>query len=62
MCSSDLVPPASWDRQTWQRWILDCILQVETHEALEFFAVDDIKPYFPAHGPGKNPYEIREVT
>jgi hypothetical protein len=52
------VPPASWDRPTWTRWILDQLLLVERHEAMEFFAVGDEKPYFPAHGPGRNPYTI----
>ena len=31
------VPPAAYNRQTWERWVLDCLIQVETHEALEFF-------------------------
>lgn len=54
-------PPASWDRRTWTRWVFDCIMQVELHEAMEFFAVGDRKPFFPAHGAdGASPYEIRE--
>jgi hypothetical protein len=52
------VPPTSWMHDEWVRWILDMILQVETHEALEFYRVNGLAPYFPSHGPGKNPYAI----
>lgn len=53
------VPPTSWGHDTWVRWVLDQIILVETHEAMEFYQVGKYKPYFPAHGPGRNPYEIR---
>lgn len=58
------VPPAAYNRQTWERWVLDCIIQVETHEALEFFRVDGWAPYFPPHGfaNGHNPYVIERRT
>lgn len=52
------VPPTSWERPTWERWLLDQLLLVETHEAMEFYAIDGHKPYFPAHGPGRDPYAI----
>lgn len=55
-------PLAAWDRRTWTRWVFDCIAQVELHEAMEFFAVGERKPYFPAHGTDGNPYEIREAA
>ena len=55
------VPPAAYDRETWERWVLDQILLVEQHEALEFFRVDDELVYAPAHGPMRNPYEIRRL-
>jgi hypothetical protein len=56
-----IVPPAYYDRETWERWVLDCIIQVESHEAMEFFKVDGWAPYFPPHGDGngQNPYTIR---
>jgi hypothetical protein len=55
------VPVATWDRRTWERWILDQVLLVERHEAMEFYCVGARRPYFPAHGPnGGDPYEIRE--
>lgn len=72
-----LVPPASYDRRSWQRWLLDQVLLVERHEAMEFFTLvtrgdfvmtdgtksDEYreKPYAPSHGPGNDPYMIREV-
>jgi hypothetical protein len=54
------VPVATWDRRTWERWVLDQILLVERHEAMEFYRVGARTPFFPSHGPGRNPYEIRE--
>lgn len=55
------VPPAAYDRRSWQRWLLEQILLVERHEACEFFEIDGTKPYAPSHGPGNDPYMIREV-
>lgn len=54
------VPPAAYNWTTWERWVLDCLIQVETHEALEWFKVNGCAPYFPAHGTqnGFNPYTI----
>ena len=59
------VPPAAYDERSWQRWLFEQILLVETHEAMEFFTLDVgegfIKPYAPSHGPGNDPYMIREL-
>lgn len=33
------VPAAAYNRQSWRRWVLDRIIEVETHEACEFFTV-----------------------
>jgi hypothetical protein len=52
------VPPTSWGRESWVRWVLDQIILVETHEAMEFYSVGGCKPYFPSHGPGHDPYAI----
>jgi hypothetical protein len=52
------VPPTSWDRPTWERWVLDQLILVERHEAMEFYAVGGHKVFFPAHGPGRDPYAI----
>lgn len=56
------VPPASYSYASWRRWLLDTILLVERHEACEFFTIDGAKPYAPLHGPGEDPYIIREVS
>lgn len=55
------VPPAAYDARSWQRWLLEQVLLVERHEACEFFQVGGVRPYAPSHGPGNDPYLIREV-
>ena len=62
------VPPAAFDHRSWQHWLLEQCLLVERHEAMEFFAVRDspgsehrVRPYAPSHGPGNDPYMIREA-
>lgn len=54
------VPPAAFNEQSWRRWLLDRIVEIETHEACEFFAIDGERPYAPHHGPGNDPYIIFE--
>lgn len=60
-----IVPPATYNRQSWRRWLLDQCLAVEQHEACEFFAVEQDdgtleRPFAPNHGPGADPYRIVE--
>lgn len=55
------VPPAAYDERSWRRWLFDQILLVERHEACEFFQVDGDRPYAPSHGPGNDPYLVREI-
>jgi hypothetical protein len=56
-----VVPPAEYSRETWERWLLECLIQVEIHEAMEFFQVDGTAPFFPPHGyaNGASPYTIQ---
>lgn len=56
------VPPAAFNEQSWRRWLFEQILLVETHEAMEFFQLGDGRPFAPNHGPGHNPYSVRELT
>lgn len=56
-----IVPAATYDRRSWRRWLLDCYLKVEQHECCEFLQLDGERPYAPSHGPGNDPYLIREV-
>ncbi|WP_319456860.1 MULTISPECIES: hypothetical protein [unclassified Mycobacterium] len=55
------VPPATYDRRSWQRWLFDRFVDVETHEVMEFFQIGGERPYAPSHGPGNDPYLVREV-
>lgn len=62
------VLPAAFDHRSWQRWLFEQILLVERHEAMEFFTIHDspgsehfAKPYAPSHGPGNDPYIVREL-
>jgi hypothetical protein len=54
------VPPAAFDRQSWQRWLFDTYLDVQIHEGMEFFVIDGKRPYAPHHGDGQDPYTIFE--
>lgn len=54
------VPPAAFNSGSWRRWLFDRILDVHTHEAMEGFEIDGVKPYAPHHGPGEDPYIIWE--
>lgn len=53
-----IVPAASYNRRSWQRWLLEQFLLVERHECCEFFQIDGERPYAPNHGPGHDPYII----
>lgn len=62
------VPPATYDSRSWQRWLFDRLGDVDTHERCEDFQVRDspgsehvTRPYAPSHGPGNDPYLVREV-
>jgi len=57
-----IVPAAAYDEQSWRRWLFDRVLDVETHEACEFFQIADEHPYAPNHGPGRDPYVIFEYA
>lgn len=52
------VPPAAYDRRSWQRWLFEQLLLVERHEACEFFKIGGDRPYAPHHGPGNDPYIV----
>ncbi len=56
------VPPAAYDERSWCRWLFNQLLAVETHEAMEFFAIAGDHRYSPNHGPGNDPYIVAELT
>jgi hypothetical protein len=55
-----IVPAATYDERAWRRWLFDRLVDVETHECMEFFKIDGRRPFAPSHGPGNSPYTIRE--
>lgn len=57
-----IVPAAAYDERSWRRWLFDQIVLVEQHEAMEFFTIDGDRPYAPNHGPGSDPYTVRELA
>lgn len=56
------VPPATYNRQSWQRWLFDRVTEIEGHECCEFFQIGGGRPFAPNHGPGWNPYGVRELN
>lgn len=55
------VPPAAYDSRSWRRWLFEQCQLVDRHEGCEFFEIGGVKPYAPSHGPGNDPYLVREV-
>jgi hypothetical protein len=55
-----IVPAATYDAHAWRRWLFDRLVDVETHECMEFFKIDSSRPFAPSHGPGNSPYTVRE--
>jgi hypothetical protein len=55
------VPPAAYDARSWRRWLFEQFLLVEKHECMEFFQIGGERPYAPSHGPGNDPYIVREL-
>lgn len=56
-----IVPAAAYDRRSWRRWLFEQCALVTRHEDAEFFEIDGVKVYAPSHGPGNDPYMLREV-
>lgn len=55
-----VVPAATYNRRSWQRWLFDQYAKVFLHEAMESFEIDGERPYAPHHGPGNDPYTVFE--
>jgi hypothetical protein len=56
-----LVPPASYNRNTWAAWLRDRVADVESHECNEFFKLDGVREFAPHHGNGEDPYRTWHV-
>ncbi len=52
------IPPYFMTYEDAERWMLDCILLVEQHEACEHFRIGERAPFYPDHGPYGHPYRI----
>ena len=61
ICHMFIVPAASYNYDSWLRWVLDRVLDVEQHEACEFFRVDGERVYAPHHSEGEDPYIIWQI-
>lgn len=55
------VPAATYDKRSWRRWLFDRLCDVERHETMEHFQIDGERPYSPSHGPGNDPYVVRDT-
>jgi hypothetical protein len=52
------IPADVSDYRTLSRWVFDCLLLCELHEAGEFFAVDGFRPFMPHHQDEGSPYDL----
>lgn len=55
------VPAAAYNRTSWMRWLLDRLLEVESHEACEFFKINGERVFAPHHSEGEDPYIIWHI-
>jgi len=64
-----IVPAAGYDMRSWRRWLFEQLRLVDLHELAEGFVIEEdhgnwtepTRPYAPSHGPGNDPYLVREV-
>lgn len=61
------VPAATYNRASWERWIMDRVIDTEIHEACEWArfmtSIDTARrPFAATHGPGDNPYVLHEYA
>jgi hypothetical protein len=52
------VPPTTWNEQSWKRWVLDRLVDIDLHERMEYTWFGDEHTFEPLHGPGDNPHII----
>jgi hypothetical protein len=58
------VPAATFNRQSWERWLFDRLMDTIRHEAAEYarFGEEERRPFAPTHGPGDDPYVLHEYS
>ena len=57
-----IVPAATYNRASWQRWLFDQLCRVELHEAMEHFIIGGERPLAPLHYPGADPYTVHQLS
>lgn len=57
-----IVPAATYNENSWRRWLFERVLDVERHEAQEFFTIGEAKPFRPWHRAGNDPYYWHELA
>lgn len=60
------VPAAAYNPRTWMRWLFDRLADVQRHELMEEFAIENpggelARPFAPNHSDGNDPYSVREL-
>lgn len=56
------IPDWDIDGRTPTRWIFDCLLLCELHEAGEFMQIGEMRPFYPHHQDEGSPYELVDRT
>lgn len=56
------LPDPELEPSAFVRWVFDCLLLCELHEAGEFFQAGDCRPFFPHHQDEGSPYELVDRT
>ena len=54
------IPDFTVESRSPERWVMDCLLLCEQHEAGEFFQVGDRRPFYPYHQDEGSPYVLVE--
>ncbi len=52
--------PDETDERVLARWLLDCLLKTEQHEACEFLSLGGRRPFWPNHQDEGSPYDLVE--
>lgn len=56
------VPARVLDDPSWTKWVFDCIMLAERHEAMEEFRANGEQVFFPAHDFTSDMYETKHVV
>lgn len=56
------VPPATFGRASWMRWLFDTLGKVDDHERMEDFVIGGERPFAPVHAPGHDPYTVHQTA